>query len=447
MLLILLNAASAVDFGQVAEKLLNWGMETGKNILAAIVIYIVGRFIIRQIMKLVSKILVKRDFEVSVQTFLKSLLSILLNLVLAFAIISKLGVETTSLAALLASAGVAIGMALSGNLSNFAGGLVILVFKPFKVGDFIDTTNNEVSGTVKEIQIFHTILTTVDNRLIYVPNGTLSSNAIVNYSRQEMRRAEWVFGVEYGMDFERVKAVIDRLIAADSRILKEPAPMVALSSLSASSVDIKVRAWTKVADYWDVYFDFNKAVYETFNKEGIGFPFLRKNFAEGKKIRMIAVEPESCPKLTRGQFQYDFGDVAGYTPLLPMFTLGHNFAPANIHAGGLRYHGAGVIVSQLLKDGLMEAVDIQQLESFDAGCLFARVEGIIPAPESCHAIAATIREARRCKETGEAKVILFNLSGHGLIDMASYDKYLAGDLVNYELSDAEIQRNLDEIDG
>ena len=273
MLLILLNAASAVDFGQVAEKLLNWGMETGKNILAAIVIYIVGRFIIRQIMKLVSKILVKRDFEVSVQTFLKSLLSILLNLVLAFAIISKLGVETTSLAALLASVGVAIGMALSGNLSNFAGGLVILVFKPFKVGDFIDTTNNEVSGTVKEIQIFHTILTTVDNRLIYVPNGTLSSNAIVNYSRQEMRRAEWVFGVEYGMDFERVKAVIDRLIAADSRILKEPAPMVALSSLSASSVDIKVRAWTKVADYWDVYFDFNKAVYETFNKEGIGFPF------------------------------------------------------------------------------------------------------------------------------------------------------------------------------
>ena len=226
MLLTLLNAASAVDFGQVAEKLLNWGMETGKNILAAIVIYIVGRFIIRQIMKLVSKILVKRDFEVSVQTFLKSLLSILLNLVLAFAIISKLGVETTSLAALLASAGVAIGMALSGNLSNFAGGLVILVFKPFKVGDFIDTTNNEVSGTVKEIQIFHTILTTVDNRLIYVPNGTLSSNAIVNYSRQEMRRAEWVFGVEYGMDFERVKAVIDRLIAADSRILKEPAPMV-----------------------------------------------------------------------------------------------------------------------------------------------------------------------------------------------------------------------------
>ena len=139
--------------------------------------------------------------------------------------------------------------------------------------------------------------------------------------------------------------------------------------------------------------------------------------------------------MTRGKFQYDFGDEAGYTPLLPMFTLGHNFAPAHIHAGGLRYHGAGVIVSQLLKDNLMEAVDIQQLESFEAGCLFAQMEGIIPAPESCHAIAAAVRE----------KVILFNLSGHGLIDMASYDKYLAGDLVNYSLTDEDIQKNLDEI--
>ena len=181
------------------------------------------------------------------------------------------------------------------------------------------------------------------------------------------------------------------------------------------------------------------------NFGGIAFPFMRHNILEGKTTRFIAAEPASCPKLTRGKFQYDFGDEAGYTPLLPMFTLGHNFAPANIHAGGLRYHGAGVIVSQLLKDHLMEAVDIQQLESFEAGCLFARVEGIIPAPESCHAIAATIREANKCKETGEEKVILFNLSGHGLIDMASYDKYLAGDLVNYSLTDEDIQKNLDEI--
>ncbi len=181
------------------------------------------------------------------------------------------------------------------------------------------------------------------------------------------------------------------------------------------------------------------------NFGGIAFPFMRhkiKGEVGKSHTRFIAAEPASCPKLTRGEFRYDFGDEAGYTPLLPMFTLGHKFAPANIHAGGLRYHGAGSIVSQLMKDGLMEAVDIPQLETFEAGCLFARAEGIIPAPESCHAIAATIREARRCKETGEEKVILFNLSGHGLIDMASYDKYLAGDLVNYELSDEALRKSL-----
>lgn len=181
------------------------------------------------------------------------------------------------------------------------------------------------------------------------------------------------------------------------------------------------------------------------NFGGISFPFMRHTILEGKQTRYIAAEPASCPKLTRGKFQYDFGDEAGYTPLLPMFTLGHNFSPANIHAGGLRYHGAGVIVSQLLKDNLMEAVDIQQIESFQAGCLFAQVEGIIPAPESCHAIAATIREANKCKEAGESKVILFNLSGHGLIDMAAYDQYLAGNLTNFELSDKDIQDNLDAI--
>lgn len=184
------------------------------------------------------------------------------------------------------------------------------------------------------------------------------------------------------------------------------------------------------------------------NFGGIAFPFMRHMFAgeEGKtKTRFIAAEPASCPKLTRGVFHYDFGDEAGYTPLLPMFTLGHTFTPAHIHAGGLRYHGAGTIISQLLKDGFMEAVDIEQLESFEAGCLFARAEGIIPAPESSHAIAAAIREAKKCIETGEEKVILFNLSGHGLIDMSAYDQYLSGDLQNYDVPDAEIQKNLEKL--
>lgn len=181
------------------------------------------------------------------------------------------------------------------------------------------------------------------------------------------------------------------------------------------------------------------------NFGGIAFPFMRHNILDGRTTRFVAAEPASCPKLTHGRFMYDYGDEAGYTPLLPMFSLGHKFTPANIHAGGLRYHGAGVIASQLLKDGLMEAVDVGQLESFEAGCLFARAEGIIPAPESCHAIAATIREAVKCKESGVAKVILFNLSGHGLIDMSSYDKYLAGDLINHSIGENEIVSNFDGI--
>lgn len=182
------------------------------------------------------------------------------------------------------------------------------------------------------------------------------------------------------------------------------------------------------------------------NFSGISFPFLRHKLNEGKEIRIIAAEPASCPKLTRGQFQYDFGDEAGYTPLIPMYTLGHNFAPANIHAGGLRYHGAGSIVSQLKKDNLMEAVDIKQLDTFNAALLFAKTEGIIPAPESSHAIAAAINEALVCKEEGTQKTILFNLSGHGLIDMAAYDQYLSGDLSNHELSDDEIGKNLNELE-
>ena len=181
------------------------------------------------------------------------------------------------------------------------------------------------------------------------------------------------------------------------------------------------------------------------NFGGIAFPFMRHNIKDGAKTEFIAAEPSSCPKLTRGVFQYDFGDEAGYTPLLPMFTLGHDFKPANIHAGGLRYHGAGVIVSQLLKDGLMRGVDIPQLESFDCGLLFARTEGIVPAPESCHAIAATVREALKCKESGESKVILFNLSGHGLIDMTAYEQYLNGDLMNYEVTNEDIKKNLENV--
>lgn len=178
------------------------------------------------------------------------------------------------------------------------------------------------------------------------------------------------------------------------------------------------------------------------NFAGLAFPFLRLNMDEGRSIRCIASEPTSCPKLTRGVFRYDFGDTGGMTPLLPMYTLGHDFVPAPIHAGGLRYHGAGVIVSQLLKDKLIEAVAHDNLEVFEAGVLFAKTEGIIPAPEATHGIATVIAEAKKCKEEGRSKTILFNLCGHGNFDMKAYDDYFGGKIVKHELSQEEINASI-----
>ncbi len=182
------------------------------------------------------------------------------------------------------------------------------------------------------------------------------------------------------------------------------------------------------------------------NFAGLSFPFLHHKLTQGKKLRAIAVEPTSCPKLTRGVFRYDFGDTVGMTPLLPMYTLGHTFVPAKIHAGGLRYHGAGVIVSQLLRDGIIEAAAVDQIETFEAGILFARAEGIIPAPEANHGIAQAIREAQIAKEEGVSKTILFNLCGHGNFDMAAYEAYFAGRLQKHEMTQAEIEAAIALID-
>ena len=177
------------------------------------------------------------------------------------------------------------------------------------------------------------------------------------------------------------------------------------------------------------------------NFAGIAFPFFADK-AAGKNVTLLAAEPSSCPTLTKGVFAYDWGDAVGHTPMMKMYTLGHDFVPPGIHAGGLRYHGDSVLVSQLCKDGLAEAVAIPQLETFEAGVLFARTECIVPAPESTHAIAATIREAQRCKETGEAKTLLFNLSGHGHFDMASYDRYFRGELEDYAYPEEAIKESL-----
>lgn len=177
------------------------------------------------------------------------------------------------------------------------------------------------------------------------------------------------------------------------------------------------------------------------NFGGIAFPFFADKVA-GKEVRLLAVEPTSCPTLTRGRYTYDFGDAVGLTPLLRMYTLGHDFIPPAIHAGGLRYHGDSPLVSQLCHEKLVEAVAVPQLATFEAGITFARAEGIVPAPESCHAIRTAIDEAVRCKQTGESKTILFNLSGHGHFDMSAFDKYFNGDLEDYEYPEEEIAESL-----
>ena len=255
----------------VIQNLIDSGISAGKHIIAAVVIFIVGRFIIKLINRLVASILQRRHIEISVQTFLSSLVNIILTILLIITVIGALGVNTTSFAALIASAGVAIGMALSGNLQNFAGGLIILLFKPYRVGDFIDVCG--VQGTVSAVQIFHTILLTPDNKAVYLPNGSTSSSTITNYSREDKRRIEWTFGIDYGEDVNRARTAILSVITADARILPDPAPFVAVGGLSDSSVDIIVRVWVPTEEYWNVYYDMHQRVYETFNEQKINFPY------------------------------------------------------------------------------------------------------------------------------------------------------------------------------
>ena len=255
----------------VIQNLIDSGISAGKHIIAAVVIFIVGRFLIKLINRLVASILQRRHIEISVQTFLSSLVNIILTILLIITVIGALGVNTTSFAALIASAGVAIGMALSGNLQNFAGGLIILLFKPYRVGDFIDVCG--VQGTVSAVQIFHTILLTPDNKAVYLPNGSTSSSTITNYSREDKRRIEWTFGIDYGEDVNRARTAILSVITADARILPDPAPFVAVGGLSDSSVDIIVRVWVPTEEYWNVYYDMHQRVYETFNEQKINFPY------------------------------------------------------------------------------------------------------------------------------------------------------------------------------
>ena len=266
------NADQSIEqVGNMVEKFIDWGVNVGGNILGALIIYLIGRYVIKLIRKMTTRILEKRSIDPNVKGFLQSLVNISLTVLLIIAIISKLGIETTSFAALLASAGVAIGMAFSNNLSNFAGGVILLLLRPFKVGDYIECQN--VEGRVMEIQIFHTVLMTFDKKQVLVPNGSLSGGTITNHTTATERRVEIKVGVEYGEDFEKVKGVIEGIIESDKRILHDPAPFVYIKELNSSSVDIMIWVWVKREEYWNVYLDMNRQIYAKFNEVGIHFPF------------------------------------------------------------------------------------------------------------------------------------------------------------------------------
>lgn len=268
-----LNTAifSPQNLEQLVQKAIDLGAEAGKNIVIALLILIAGRFAIRLAKRFLTQMLSRTKIDATVQSFVVSLSNILMLLLLIVSVVSALGVNTTSFAALLASAGVAIGMALSGNLQNFAGGIVILVLRPYKAGDYIEVQN--VQGTVQEIQIFHTIITTVDNKMIFIPNGTMSSSVITNYTRTGTRRIEWLIGIDYGADPEQARQAINDVLKTETRILTDPAPYIAVTALGDSSVDIIVRAWVASSDVISTKDDVNEAIYHIFNERNINFPF------------------------------------------------------------------------------------------------------------------------------------------------------------------------------
>ena len=243
----------------------------GLKLLAAVIVLILGRWVIKMIKKWMANGLMSRHGDATLHSFLSNLVSVVLYFFLIMAIVGILGINTSSLVALLASAGLAVGMSLGGTLQNFAGGVLIIMFRPFKVGDFIAAQG--IEGIVSEIQIFNTHLLTTDNKEVILPNGALATGVMTNYSKQETRRVDWLFSIAYGDDYDKAKRVLRGLCDEDSRILKTPEPFVQLSKLNDSSVDITVRAWVNSADYWAVFFSMNEKVYKTFAAEGLNIPF------------------------------------------------------------------------------------------------------------------------------------------------------------------------------
>lgn len=256
---------------QIITTIKTYAVEFGYKFAGAIVALIIGLWVIKTLTKGLAALMKKKEMDESLQPFLRSLLNITLKALLVISVLSMLGVEMTSFIAILGAAGLAIGMALSGTLQNFAGGVMILTFKPFKVGDVISAQGH--TGSVFEIQIFNTILKTPDNKHIMIPNGGLSTSSLINFSKEETRRVDWTFGIGYGDDVDKAKEVLLNLIKSDSRIKNDPEPFIAVSELADSSVNFAVRVWVDAGDYWGVYFQMNEQVYKTFDKEGLNIPY------------------------------------------------------------------------------------------------------------------------------------------------------------------------------
>ena len=257
------------------DSAMNWlttnGLSFCVSLMGALAFLFIGFWVSKLIVKALRKMMVRKNSDPGLISFVSSLANIALKIMIIISVMGMVGIQMTSFIAVLGAAGIAIGMALQGTLSNFASGVMILIFKPYKVDDYIEAQG--VAGFVKEIQIFNTIITTVDNKTVIVPNSSLATNLLTNYSKQDKRRVDWTVGVTYGTDFKVARDSIMRILEADNRVLKEPVPFISIIELADSSVNIVVRAWVNTPDYWDVFFDFNNKVYATFNEEGIEFPF------------------------------------------------------------------------------------------------------------------------------------------------------------------------------
>ncbi len=260
-----------INVNTLPDQLSNIILTYGPKLIGGILVWIIGSYVIRILMRSFSKVMDKRKTDASLKPFLLSLTAVLLKIMLAISVLGMLGVQMTSFIAILGAAGLAVGMALSGTLQNFAGGVIILLFKPFKVGDYIDAQGH--AGIVKEIQIFNTIMLEVDNKTVIIPNGPLSTGSMVNYSTEPTRRVNFTFGIAYGDSVDKARKILLQLFKEDKRILTDPACFVGLSEMADSSVNLTARAWVKGEDYWGVFFDINEKTYNAFNAEGISIPF------------------------------------------------------------------------------------------------------------------------------------------------------------------------------